>query len=106
MAGARVGVDVVERTSVSRLNDETLISRPPGACLLRAARAARSPPQKGTALRRKLVVPILVALLAVAAIGTITSLQEREGQSQRAELKLATLQLELAKLQEAPYKAN
>jgi two-component system, cell cycle response regulator len=33
-------------------------------------------------------------------------LQEREGQSQRAELKLATLQLELAKLQEAPYKAN
>jgi diguanylate cyclase (GGDEF)-like protein len=33
-------------------------------------------------------------------------LQEREGESQRAQLRLATLQLELAKLQDAPYKAN
>jgi len=49
---------------------------------------------------------VLVVLLGVAAIAAITTLQRREGQSQRAELKLSQLQLALAKLQDAPYKAN
>ena len=70
------------------------------------ADAARSPQLKGTALRRKLLVPVLVVLLGVAAIAAITVLQERERQSQSAELKLSQLQLALAKLQDAPYKAN
>jgi diguanylate cyclase (GGDEF)-like protein len=57
-------------------------------------------------LRRKLLVPVLVVLLGVTAIAAITVLQDRERRSQSAELKLARLQLALAKLQDAPYKAN
>ncbi len=51
-------------------------------------------------------MPLLVVLLGVAAIAAITTLQRREGESQSAELKLSHLQLALAKLQDAPYKAN
>jgi diguanylate cyclase (GGDEF)-like protein len=57
-------------------------------------------------LRRKFLVPVLVVLLGVTAIAAITTLQRRETRSQSAELKLSQLQLALAKLQDAPYKAN
>ena len=51
-------------------------------------------------------MPILVAALGVAAIGTITVLQQRAIDSRRAELRLSVLKIELAKLQDAPFKAN
>ena len=57
-------------------------------------------------MNRKLLVPLLVAALSVAAIGAITVLQRRDSASRSAEFRLSTLKLELAKLQDAPYKAN
>ena len=51
-------------------------------------------------------MPLLVAALSLAAIGAITVLQRRDSAGRSAEFRLSTLKLELAKLQDAPYKAN
>jgi diguanylate cyclase (GGDEF)-like protein len=57
-------------------------------------------------VRRKNFVPILVAVLGMAAIGTIIVLQQRENDARGAELKLSTLKIELAMLQNVPFTAN
>lgn len=57
-------------------------------------------------MRRKLLVPLLVAALSMVAIAAITALQRRDSAARSAEFRLSTLKLELAKLQDAPYKAN
>ena len=52
------------------------------------------------------MVPLLVAALSLVAVGAITVLQRRDSAGRSAEFRLSTLKLELAKLQDAPYKAN
>ena len=56
--------------------------------------------------KRTIVVPVLVAVLGLAAIGTIVVLQERATVSRTAQLKLSTLKTELSQLQQAPLNAN
>ena len=58
-----------------------------------------------SAIRTKLI-PALVILLSLAAIGASTLLQARADAGRDAQLKLATLKTELTQLQSAPFKSS
>ena len=60
----------------------------------------------GWARLRPVAAPLLVLVLGLLAIGAITLLQERSTASRDAQLKLATVKLELSKLQTAPFQAH
>jgi diguanylate cyclase (GGDEF)-like protein len=62
--------------------------------------------QRALALLRPVAAPLLVLVLGLLAIATITVLQSRSTASRDAELKLATVKLELSKLQTAPFQAH
>jgi diguanylate cyclase (GGDEF)-like protein len=55
---------------------------------------------------RPVAAPLLVFVLGLLAIGTITLLQARSTASRDAQLELATVKLELSKLQTAPFQAH
>jgi diguanylate cyclase (GGDEF)-like protein len=56
--------------------------------------------------QRKLALALFVAVLGVAAIAAIVALQQRADDSQQAALRLSAVKLELAALQNAPFKAT
>ena len=62
--------------------------------------------QRAWAVLRPVAAPILVLVLGLLAIAAITVLQSRSTASRDAELKLATVKLELSKLQTAPFQAH
>lgn len=55
---------------------------------------------------RNKTIPALVVLLSLAAIASISLLQARAWDGRDAQLKLATLKIELTQLQLAPFKAS
>jgi diguanylate cyclase (GGDEF)-like protein len=55
---------------------------------------------------RPVAPPLLVLVLGLLAIATITALQSRSAASRDAQLKLATVKIELGKLQTAPFQAH
>jgi diguanylate cyclase (GGDEF)-like protein len=54
-------------------------------------------------VRRRILLPIVVALLGS---GSIVALQQRASQSRQAELQLSVVKIDVAALQTAPYKAS
>ena len=62
--------------------------------------------QRAWARLRPVAAPSLVLVLGLLAIAAITVLQSRSTASRDAELKLATVKLELSKLQTAPFQAH
>ncbi len=60
----------------------------------------------GWARLRPVAAPLLVLVLGLVAIGMISLLQSRSNASRDAQLKLATVKIELGKLQNAPFQAR
>ena len=61
---------------------------------------------RGRSITRTTALPAFVLVLALAAIGAMTLLQERSDSSDDAQLKLATIRVELNRLQTAPFTAQ
>jgi diguanylate cyclase (GGDEF)-like protein len=60
----------------------------------------------GSAVKKAVLVPIVVAGLGMAAISAIIVLQRRENDSRSAQLSLSMLETHLEALQSAPFDAN
>jgi diguanylate cyclase (GGDEF)-like protein len=57
-------------------------------------------------MRRSVTVTLILALLGVAALAAIITLERRAENGRRAQLRLSVVKLDLASIQTAPYKAS